>query len=47
MAKCGEKVECYSRVTGYFRPVKMWNAGKRSEFADRLVYKVPGKISDK
>lgn len=27
--------EIYSRVSGYFRPVKQWNAGKRSEFSDR------------
>ena len=30
-------VEVYSRVTGYFRPVKQWNPGKTAEFHDRTV----------
>lgn len=29
-------VECYSRISGYFRPVNQWNAGKRSEFSERV-----------
>ena len=28
-------VECYSRVSGYFRPLNQWNKGKQSEFEDR------------
>ena len=40
MAKCGEKTEVYSRVTGYFRPVSAWNKGKKEEFKDRKVFKV-------
>jgi anaerobic ribonucleoside-triphosphate reductase len=27
--------EVYSRVSGYFRPIAQWNAGKREEFKDR------------
>ena len=42
--KCGEKVECFSRVTGYYRPVKNWNKGKQEEFAERKVYKVAGAV---
>ncbi len=38
MAKCGAETEVYSRVTGYFRPVKNWNRGKREEFRDRKAY---------
>ena len=38
MAKCGAETEVYSRVTGYFRPVKNWNRGKREEFKDRKTY---------
>lgn len=38
MAKCGAETEVYSRVTGYFRPVKNWNRGKREEFKDRKPY---------
>jgi ribonucleoside-triphosphate reductase len=33
--------EVYSRVSGYFRPVKQWNPGKQSEFNDRISYKLP------
>ncbi|MEM3452510.1 MAG: ribonucleoside triphosphate reductase [Candidatus Hadarchaeum sp.] len=29
---CGGECEVYSRVVGYFRPVKSWNAGKQEEF---------------
>jgi hypothetical protein len=38
MAKCGKTCEVYSRCTGYFRPVKAWNKGKKEEFKDRLAY---------
>ena len=33
--------ETYSRVVGFFRPVKSWNAGKTEEYNERktLVYK--------
>lgn len=37
---CKEKTEVYSRVVGYYRPVKNWNKGKRREFKDRKVYVV-------
>ena len=30
-------VECYSRVVGYFRPIKQFNIGKQEEFYDRKV----------
>ncbi len=38
MAKCGEKTEIYSRVTGYYRPVANYNKGKAEEFRDRVVF---------
>ena len=38
MAKCGQRCEVYSRVTGYMRPVSSWNKGKREEFKDRRPY---------
>jgi len=41
MRKCGKATEVYSRVTGYFRPVKNWNAGKREEFRNRLYFGGP------
>jgi len=30
--------EVYSRVVGYFRPVRSWNKGKKQEFKDRVTY---------
>lgn len=35
---CGEETEIYSRITGYYRPVKNWNDGKAQEFKDRKLY---------
>jgi len=31
-------VEIYSRVVGYFRPVKQWNKGKQEEFSERRTF---------
>ncbi|OPY61917.1 MAG: Anaerobic ribonucleoside-triphosphate reductase [Pelotomaculum sp. PtaU1.Bin065] len=36
--ECGEEAEVYSRITGYYRPVKNWNDGKAQEFKDRKLY---------
>ena len=37
---CGEPTEVYSRITGYYRPVQNWNAGKTEEFKKRKLYDV-------
>ncbi len=37
---CGKETEMYSRITGYYRPVKNWNDGKSQEFKDRQVYDI-------
>ena len=37
---CGNETEVYSRITGYYRPVKNWNDGKTQEFKDRKVYDI-------
>lgn len=37
---CQEKVEVYSRVCGFFRPVHFFNKGKKAEFRDRVNFKV-------
>ncbi len=37
---CGDEAEVYSRITGYYRPVKNWNDGKTQEYKDRKVYDV-------
>ncbi len=36
--KCGEETEVYSRITGYYRPVKNWNDGKSQEYKCRKLY---------
>lgn len=38
--KCGKETLVYSRVTGYYRPIKNYNLGKSQEYKDRLKYKV-------
>lgn len=37
---CGSEVEVYSRITGYYRPIKNWNKGKAQEYCDRREYTV-------
>ena len=36
--KCRKETEVYSRITGYYRPIKNWNAGKAQEFKERKEY---------
>lgn len=38
--KCKGKMEIYSRVVGFYRPVGQWNKGKEAEFSDRKTYEV-------
>ena len=38
--KCGAETEVYSRITGYYRPLKNWNDGKAQEFKERKTYRV-------
>lgn len=35
---CRGDTEVYSRVTGYHRPIRNWNAGKRAEYEQRVNY---------
>ena len=35
---CGKEAEVWSRITGYYRPVKNWNDGKAQEYKDRKTY---------
>jgi len=34
----GTECEVYSRIVGYFRPLKQWNSGKLEEFSQRETY---------
>jgi len=36
--ECGKDAEVYSRITGYYRPVRNWNKGKEEEYKERKVY---------
>lgn len=38
---CHKETEVYSRVVGYLRPTKNWNAGKQQEFRERKTFEVP------
>lgn len=35
-----QRCEVWTRVMGYFRPVSQFNAGKKSEYAERVLLKV-------
>ncbi len=37
---CHKPTEVYSRITGYYRPVQNWNAGKSQEFKERKTYNI-------
>jgi ribonucleoside-triphosphate reductase len=37
---CGKKTEVYSRIVGYYRPVSLWNKGKRQEYKERKEFVV-------
>ena len=41
--ECGEETEVYSRITGYYRPVKNWNDGKAKEYKMRKTYDLNAK----
>lgn len=36
--KCGKRTEVYSRVSGFYRPVRFWNKGKQEEFRMRTTF---------
>jgi len=36
--ECKHETEVYSRVVGYFRPVRQWNRGKQEEYHDRHLF---------
>jgi len=36
--RCGVECEVYSRIVGYYRPIRNWNKGKAEEFKQRTEY---------
>ena len=40
----GTPTEVYSRIVGYYRSVKNWNAGKREEFSQRVTFAMPSGV---
>lgn len=43
--QCDSNTEVWTRVTGYLRPVKNFNLGKKEEYFDRKKFKLKEKIS--
>ena len=41
---CGSKTEVYSRITGYYRPVRNWNDGKAQEYKERKLYDIENSV---
>jgi hypothetical protein len=40
MSQCNKEMEVYSRVVGYYRPIKNWNKGKQEEFRLRKNFDI-------
>ena len=40
------RTEVYSRVVGYYRPVRDWNLGKQEEFSQREYVSVDGAVDE-
>jgi ribonucleoside-triphosphate reductase (formate) len=36
--QCSQVTEVYSRVVGFYRPIRQWNPGKQQEFKERQTY---------
>ena len=43
----GTRTEVYSRIVGYYRSVKNWNAGKRAEYKERRVFDPDSKPNER
>jgi ribonucleoside-triphosphate reductase len=41
---CNKETEIYSRITGYYRPVKNWNDGKLEEYKERKTYDIANSL---
>jgi ribonucleoside-triphosphate reductase len=41
---CGKPTEVWSRITGYYRPISNWNAGKSQEWEERVTYDMGEKV---
>jgi anaerobic ribonucleoside-triphosphate reductase len=37
---CEGTASTYTRITGYFRPIELWNIGKNEEYMQRLEYNI-------
>jgi ribonucleoside-triphosphate reductase len=44
--KCTKRTEIFSRVVGFYRPIQMWNPGKKEEFRERKNFVVKGEYND-
>ncbi|MGM9953895.1 MAG: ribonucleoside triphosphate reductase [Intestinibaculum porci] len=41
---CDQPTEVWSRITGYYRPISNWNAGKSQEWEERVTYDMGEKV---
>jgi len=41
--KSRQECDVYSRVNGWYTPIRSWNKGKKSEWEDRKEYKIEEK----
>ena len=44
---CGKETEVYSRITGYYRPLRNWNDGKAQEYIERTEYRIENTREEK
>lgn len=42
----GRTTEVYTRIVGYYRPVRNWNKGKSQEYTERVVFNGPASGSE-
>jgi anaerobic ribonucleoside-triphosphate reductase len=40
------RTEVYSRVVGYYRPVRDWNRGKQEEFSEREYVRIDNIVDE-
>jgi anaerobic ribonucleoside-triphosphate reductase len=44
--RCNRETEVFSRIVGYYRPIKLWNDGKKEEFRERLTFSEKKALED-
>jgi len=44
-----KRIEClvFSRIVGYYQPVRQWNKGKQKEWKERVPYELAKALKDR